>query len=74
MKLLAYLKMEQMKMKDFWKEEKGAADIVAVILIVLVAVAAAWIFREQILNLINDLFDQINIEGFGKTEMRILKL
>ena len=61
-------------MKDFWKEEKGAADIVAVILIVLVAVAAAWIFREQILNLINDLFDQINIEGFGKTEMRILKL
>ena len=67
MKLLAYLKMEQMKMKDFWKEEKGAADIVAVILIVIIAVAAAWMFREEILKLIENLFGDINdsLNGLG---------
>lgn len=67
MKLLAYLKMKQMKMKDFWKEEKGAADIVAVILIVIIAVAAAWMFREEILKLIENLFGDINdsLNGLG---------
>ena len=67
MKLLAYLKMKQMKMKDFWKEEKGAADIVAVILIVIIAVAAAWMFREEILKLIEKLFGDINgsLNGLG---------
>lgn len=67
MKLLAYLKMKQMKMKDFWKEEKGAADIVAVILIVIIAVAAAWVFREEIIKLIQNLFGEINdsLNGLG---------
>lgn len=67
MKLLAYLKMKQMKMKDFWKEEKGAADIVAVILIVIIAVAAAWVFREEIIKLIQKLFGDINdsLNGLG---------
>lgn len=67
MKLLAYLKMKQMKMKDFWKEEKGAADIVAVILIVIIAVAAAWVFREEIIKLIQKLFRDINgsLNGLG---------
>lgn len=67
MKLLAYLKMKQMKMKDFWKEEKGAADIVAVILIVIIAVAAAWMFREEIIKLIEKLFGDINgsLNGLG---------
>ncbi len=67
MKLLAYLKMKQMKMKDFWKEEKGAADIVAVILIVIIAVAAAWVFREEIIKLIQKLFGDIkgSLNGLG---------
>ena len=67
MKLLAYLKMKQMKMKDFWKEEKGAADIVAVILIVIIAVAAAWVFREEIIKLIQKLFADIkgSLNGLG---------
>lgn len=66
MKLLSYLKMKQMKFKDFWKEEKGAADIVAVILIVIVAVAAAWMFKDEILGLIDKLFEQIDITGFNE--------
>ena len=67
MKLLAYLKMKQMKMKDFCKEEKGAADIVAVILIVIIAVAAAWVFREEIIKLIQKLFGDIkgSLNGLG---------
>lgn len=70
--MLAYLTVKKMLLKekfnDFIHEERGAADIVAVILIVIVAVAAAWLFREQIMNLINDLFKQINIDGFGSRE------
>ena len=61
MKLLAYLKMKQMKMKDFWKEEKGAADIVAVILIVIIAVAAAWVFREEIIKLIQNYLETLRV-------------
>lgn len=64
--MLTYLKLRvSTAIKGFIHDEKGAADIVAVILIVVVAVAAAWIFRDNIIELINNLFDQTDITGLG---------
>ncbi|MBS5112105.1 MAG: hypothetical protein KHZ15_05370 [Coprobacillus cateniformis] len=64
--MLTYLRLRaSIAFKNFIHEEKGAADIVAVILIVVVAVAAAFLFREQIVKLINNLFEQLNISGLG---------
>ena len=68
--MLAYLQVKKFLLKerlnDFLKDEKGAADIVAVILIVVIAVAIAWIFKDRILELINNLFDQIgDTSGLG---------
>jgi len=58
--MFSYLTMKKMKAKDavynFIHEERGASDIVAVMLIVLVVVAAAFVFREEILKLIKNLF------------------
>lgn len=51
------------KMKGFLQEEKGAADIVAVILIVLIAVGIALIFRDNIKKLVEDLFTKIKNEA-----------
>lgn len=61
--MFAYLQVKKLNLKnsisDFMKEEKGAADIVAVILIVLVAVIAAVFFKDQIMALIENLFGKI---------------
>lgn len=65
--MLTLLKLKvSIAFNKFIHEEKGAADIVAVILIVVVAVAAAWIFRDKIIELINNLFDQTDITGLGE--------
>lgn len=61
--MFAYLQVKKLNLKnsisDFMNEEKGAADIVAVILIVLVAVIAAVFFKDQIMALIENLFGKI---------------
>lgn len=58
--MFSYLTMKKMKAKDavynFIHEERGASDIVAVMLIVLVVVAAAFVFKEKIMELIEGLF------------------
>lgn len=62
--MFSYLTMKKMKAKDavynFIHEERGASDIVAVMLIVLVVVAAAFVFKEQIMELIRGLFGGLN--------------
>ena len=68
--MLAYLQVKKFLLKerlnDFLNEERGAADIVAVILIVVIAVAIAWLFKDRIMELINNLFDQIgDTSGLG---------
>lgn len=42
--------------EDFKKEERGASDIVAILLIILVVVAVAFVFKEQLKNLVNSVF------------------
>lgn len=52
--------------EDFKKEERGASDIVAVLLIILVVVAVAFVFRKQLLKLVDDVFKQIDVGGLSK--------
>lgn len=45
--------------EDFKKEERGASDIVAILLIILVVVAIAFVFKKQLGNLVNNVFDKV---------------
>lgn len=53
-----YTKLLLLK-QDFLEEERGAVDIVAIVVLIGIAVAIALIFRTQITGLITDLFEQI---------------
>ena len=69
-----FLDMQMIKLKtkmrnfaeDFKKEERGASDIVAVLLIILVVVAVAFLFREQLLGLVQNVFGKIDIDGLSE--------
>ena len=49
-------------LEDFAKEERGAADIIAIILIIAVVVTLAGIFRKQITEIVESLMDRIKGE------------
>ncbi|MDO4601430.1 MAG: Flp1 family type IVb pilin [Eubacteriales bacterium] len=46
------------KMRNFWEdfkhEEKGAAEIVAIVLIIVIVVAVAFIFKDKIMDMVNN--------------------
>lgn len=44
------------KFKNFFKSEKGAIDIIAVVVMIGIVVLVAIVFREQLEKLVNDLF------------------
>ena len=48
--------------EDFKHEEKGAAEIVAIILIIVAVIAAAAIFKDRIVELVNNIFDKISLD------------
>lgn len=47
------------------KEEKGASDIVAILLLIVILVAVAAIFREQLMNAVTTAFEKLQtaLEG-----------
>ncbi len=45
--------------EDFKTEEKGAAEIVAILLVILAIVAVVIIFRDQLKALINGVFGEV---------------
>ncbi len=53
-----YIKLVQAK-QDFLEEERGAVDIVAIVILIAVAVGLALLFREQITKVLDNLFGQI---------------
>ncbi len=53
-----YIAMKSQIM-EFEKEEKGAVDIVAIVVMIGIAVLLAVLFRTQITNLLNNLFSTI---------------
>lgn len=48
------------RIQVFAKEERGAVDIVAVVVLIGIAVALAVIFRGSIQKLLEDMFNSIN--------------
>lgn len=56
--LLGYLKMKN-GINDFLKEERGETNIIAIILLIIVVIALIAIFRAQLIEIINGLFQQI---------------
>ena len=45
--------------KDFWQEEDGAATV-EIILILVVLIGLVIIFKKQITDLVNNIFESIN--------------
>lgn len=59
---MAYLKGRSAcinAISNFKKEEKGASDIVAILLVIVILVAVAAIFRTQLMNAVNTAFDAL---------------
>ena len=56
--MMAYIKMMQAKQK-FLEEERGDVDIVAIVVLIGIAVLLAVVFKNQVANLINKLFENI---------------
>ncbi|MBE5909130.1 MAG: hypothetical protein II571_09580 [Lachnospiraceae bacterium] len=50
---------KQPKWMDLWKEEDGAG-VVEVILVLVVVVGLVLIFKKQITDLVNKIFESIN--------------
>ena len=45
--------------KNFFTDEKGAVDLVAIVVLIGIAIALAVVFRTQIEKILNDLFESI---------------
>ena len=57
--MMAYIKVMQAKQK-FLEEERGAVDIVAIVVLIGIAVLLAVLFKDQVTGLLNSLFETIN--------------
>ena len=51
-------------LEDFAKEEKGASDIVAIMLVIVILIAVAAEFRTQLLAAVTGVFEQL-MEALG---------
>ncbi len=61
----------QNRCASFWselKEERGESNFVAILLVILIAVAVAFLFREKLLQLVADVFGKIDIDGLSSSE------
>jgi len=45
--------------QSFRKEEKGASDIVAILLVIVILVAVAAVFRKQLMQAVNTAFEAL---------------
>lgn len=46
-------------------EERGDSNFVSILLIVLIAVAVAFVFKDRLIALVGDVFDSIDISGLS---------
>ena len=52
--------MAQFKLKEFFTDEDGAVDLVTIVILIGIAVVLAVVFRKQIGDLLNGLYETIN--------------
>ena len=57
---LSYANVAKNKIKNFFTDEKGAVDIVAIVVLMGIAVLLALLFQEQIEGLLKNLFAAIS--------------
>lgn len=48
-------------LSDFISEERGESNFVAVLLIILIAVAVAYVFKDKLISLVGDVFKEIKV-------------
>ena len=54
-----YIMEDFIMIKEWIKEERGETNIIAIILIILVVIVLAAIFKQQLISIVNGLFDQL---------------
>lgn len=54
--MLMYANIARLKVKDFFKDESGAVDIVAIVVLMGVVVVVALLFKKELNKLITNLF------------------
>ncbi len=52
----------KIRWQHFWEDQSGVEGIVVAVILIVVAVAAAYLFRTQIGNLINSWFEQTKVD------------
>lgn len=57
--MMFFAMMMQAK-QNFLEEERGAVDIVAIVVLIGIAVLLAVLFKDQVTGLLNSLFEVIN--------------
>ncbi|WP_296035727.1 Flp1 family type IVb pilin [uncultured Gemmiger sp.] len=57
--MMFFAMMMQAK-QNFLEEERGAVDIVAIVVLIGIAVLLAVLFKDQVTGLLNSLFETIN--------------
>ena len=62
-KLIAMYVAAQTRINYFIKKEKGAVDIVAIVILIAVAIGLAVIFRKQLVGLLTKWFSSIGTAG-----------
>lgn len=66
-KSLCGLAKAKAALRKFAAEEKGASDIVAILVIIVIIIAVAVIFKDRLIELVNSVFDTAGagIEDLG---------
>lgn len=60
--MFGYLKRKEAcrrAVRNFLQEEKGASDIVAILLVIVILIAVAAIFREQLIKAVTGVFEKL---------------
>ena len=57
--MLMYANIARLKVKDFFKDESGAVDIVAIVVLMGIVVIVALVFKTQLNDLIKHLFKML---------------
>lgn len=64
---LSQLNIWRLRAVNWFKEEKGANEIIAIILILVVVVALAVLFQDEITDLAESIWDNITDQSSGFT-------
>ncbi len=57
--MMMYLNIAKLKAEDFFKDENGAVDIVAIVVLMGIVVLVALVFKDKLIGLVRDLFTTI---------------